>query len=310
MSDGRSAVVLGGSGFIGRRVCRAMAADGWDVLAVSRRPGVQPGIRSATVDATTEDLGPLLRHVQPAVVVNAAGGAFGATDQQMWQRNVVLVENLVAALAELPRRARLVQLGTVHEYGVGAPGKPLSADTPARPTATYGQTKLLSTQLVTEAHQAGAVDAIVLRIVNLLGAGAPPSSLFGRVIADLVRLRDEQPPSTLNLSALDAERDHIAVEDLADAVLRAAVRPVGGAVIPIGSGTAYRVRELVHDLVAISGVPVTVVEAEQAAGLGVGASVIKVDATVASALLGWRAVTPPRNSLREMWHAALTHQSA
>jgi nucleoside-diphosphate-sugar epimerase len=305
MNSGRVAIVLGGYGFIGRRTCRVLAAAGWDVLAVSRQPLAEAGVRTDALDATVQDLGPMLRRERPAVVVNAAGGVFGATEPQMWERNVVLVERLIAALADLPYRARLIQLGTVLGYG-GING----AEPTTQPIGTYGQTKLLANQLVLSAHEAGSVEAVVLPIVNVIGAGASKISLFGRVTAELVRRRNAERDEPLELTTLDAERDHIAVEDAAQAVLRATSRPVGGQVIPIGSGVATSVRQLVRELVVISGVRVTIVEtpppAGKPVGLGAGARVIKVDPSIASSLLGWHAVTPLSTSLREMWRAALS----
>ncbi|MEV0804790.1 NAD(P)-dependent oxidoreductase [Micromonospora sp. NPDC050200] len=308
MSTDRRAVVLGGAGFIGRRVCRDLTRAGWDVVAVSRRPVPLPGVRTQPLDLCTASVLPLLLHERPAVVVNAAGGVFGATEREMRDANVLLVEQLVTALTALSWTPRLIQLGTVHEHGDAAAGAPLTEDTPTRPTSVYGQTKLRATTLVRSAHAAGAIDAVVLRVVNLLGRDAPTTSLPGRVVAELARLHRRGESGVLELLALNAARDYIDVADVADAVVRAAVRPVGGRVIPIGSGAATSVRWLVHELVAISGVPATVAELEPvgpgAVGNSGGAHHITVDTTLADQLLGWRARTTLTGSLRAMWLAA------
>jgi nucleoside-diphosphate-sugar epimerase len=147
---------------------------------------------------------------------------------------------LCAALREAAPGARLVHLGSAAEYGPGAPGTLATESAPTRPTAPYGATKLAGTVAVTGA----GLDAVVLRVGNPVGPGAPESGLPGR-ITRLLRTTDRD--GVLRLGDLSAYRDFVDVRDVARATVLAATAP--GPLPPIlniGGGQAVLVRDLVH----------------------------------------------------------------
>src|SRR4029450_7179191 len=121
------------------------------------------------------------------------------------------------AIGNMGEPARLIQLGSVHEYGVQPDGVAF-AETPApNPHPPYGVTKPRGT----EAVLAAPVESVVLRVTNVLGAGAPAVSLPGRVAAELARAALAGDKAELKLSPLRAHRDFVDARDVADAVLRA-----------------------------------------------------------------------------------------
>jgi NDP-hexose 4-ketoreductase len=187
---GLRVVVLGGTGFLGRRIGEAFAADGALVHLVSRSPERDDtaGPRSVRMDLLTagpRELTEFFRTVRPDVVVNAAGRAWRADEAEMTAGNADLVARVTESLAELPRGPRLIQLGTVHEYGAGTPGAGTSEDQEPAPVTPYGRTKLLGTRIVQRAAAEHGLDGVVLRLANVIGAGAPAGSLFGMVAAHL-----------------------------------------------------------------------------------------------------------------------------
>ncbi|GAB3936086.1 hypothetical protein GCM10027614_12020 [Micromonospora vulcania] len=99
-------VVLGGTGFLGRPICHALADQGHDVVALARNVrevGSGVVVRALDLaDADVDEITAVLRDLDPDVVVNAAGGMWGLTDAQMVAVNVTLVERLIEAVARLP----------------------------------------------------------------------------------------------------------------------------------------------------------------------------------------------------------------
>lgn len=162
---GLSVVVLGGTGFLGRRIGAACAADGARVHLVSRSaptvpaPAVGPGVSAVGLDLVTASprkIAELLSAAGADVVVNAAGRAWQADEAQMAAGNAELVERVVTALAALPGPpVRLVQLGTVHEYGAGAPDAATGEEHEPAPVTPYGRTKLQGTRAVLRAREQG-----------------------------------------------------------------------------------------------------------------------------------------------------------
>lgn len=311
---GLSVVVLGGTGFLGRHIGDAFTAVGARVHPVSRTGAHDPAterapLRLDLLAAEPEEIAGLLDATGADVVVNAAGRAWRASEPQMTAGNAHLVERLLAALARPARPpVRLVQLGSVHEYGAGAPDSATGEEHAPAPVTAYGRTKLLGTRAVLRAASEHGVDGVVLRLANVIGAGAPEGSLFGRVAAHLGEAaravaRGEEP-AALRLPPLSAARDLVDAGDAAAAVLAAATAPapaVTGALINVGSGEAVPLRGLIHRMVALSGLDVPVVQdpgGPPAARTDVARQCL--DITRAERLLGWRPRRHLDDSLRDL----------
>lgn len=313
---GHRIVVLGATGFLGRHVTQACAAAGHWVLGVSRATSHVAAGRRAALDlaaTTTAGLGEFLQAHRPDVVVNAVGTVWQADEQRMRELNDAFVHRLVTALAQLPSPARLVHLGSVHEYGPTPGGVPLAETRQASPADTYGRTKLQGTRRV-QAAAGDGLDAVTLRVANACGPGAPPQSLLGKVAAELAR-QAGRPGGTgeLRLAPLRARRDFVDVRDVADAVLAAAFaapEAVAGRIVNIGRGQAVPVRDLVDRLVALSGLPVRLVEAESPDGTRSGAEWQQTDITLARRLLEWRPRRTLDTSLRDLLAGAGFRQPA
>ncbi|MGW2492619.1 NAD-dependent epimerase/dehydratase family protein [Streptomyces sp. NPDC001606] len=305
---GRRVLVLGATGFLGRHIADTFEAAGDRVLRVSRTAPPDAAGRRAAFDltaATASGLAAFLAAHRPDVVVNAAGTVWQADEQRMRELNDAFVRRLVTVLPELPAPVRLVQLGSVHEYGPTPAGVPLTEDLPAAPAGTYGRTKLAGTRWVLDAAR-GGLDAVVVRVANACGPGAPPESLLGKVAAELARqAADPAAPGELRLAPLRAMRDFVDVRDAADAVLAAAGAPRGvaaGLLVNIGRGEAVPVRRLVDRMIALSGLPVRLVEEAPADGTRSTTEWQRTDITRARRLLGWH----PRRELDESLRDLLT----
>ncbi|MEU1280318.1 NAD(P)-dependent oxidoreductase [Streptomyces sp. NPDC005805] len=308
--DTRAGVlVLGGSGFVGREVCALLAARGERVLSVARgaQDGLPDGVPALRLDLGSDGAGLALARLldaeRPHTVVNCVGSIWGRTDAEMAPAIVAPTERLLAALGRAAVRPRLVHLGSVLEYGPVPHGG--TARGPARPDTAYGRAKLAATEAVLAAREAGAVDALVLRVANVAGPGTPAVSLLGQVAARLAAGADAAPgdngPVTVELSPLRAHRDYVDVRDVADAVVRATDPdvPATGAVVDIGLGEAVPVRELVDLLVAVSGVPARIVER----GAPGPDDWMRVDPGPARDLLGWRPRHTLADAVRAYWEA-------
>ncbi|MGW0702194.1 NAD-dependent epimerase/dehydratase family protein [Streptomyces sp. NPDC002867] len=310
---GLSVVVLGGTGFLGRHVCEAFAALGARVHPVSGTGAHDPAkdrtpIRLDLLTAEPKDIARLLVSTSADVVVNAAGRAWRADEQQMAAGNTHVVERLVTALARPScPPVRLVQLGSVHEYGAGAPDAATGEDHEPAPVTAYGRTKLLSTRAVLRATSEHGVDGVVLRLANVIGAGAPEGSLFGRVAAHLGEaaraVARGEKAAALRLPPLRTARDLVDAGDAAAAVVAGATAPapaVTGALINVGSGQAVPMRGLIHRLVTLSGLDVPVAIDPEGPSARTDVAWQRLDIARAERLLGWRPRRHLDDSLRDL----------
>ncbi|MFD9871825.1 NAD-dependent epimerase/dehydratase family protein [Streptomyces niveus] len=313
---GPRVVVLGGTGYLGRRIGEAFTADGALVHLVSRSPAENGAadprsVRMDLLSAGPRELTEFFRSVRPDVVVNAAGRAWRADEAEMTAGNADLVARVTQVLADLPHRPRLIQLGTVHEYGAGTPGASTSEEQEPAPVTPYGRTKLLGTRIVLRAAAEGGLDGVVLRLSNVIGAGAPVGSLFGMVaahLADAARAQSlGEKPDELRLPPLRAQRDVLDAQDAADAVRAAATAPgdLGGQVINIGRGEAVPMDALIHRMVELSGVDLPVVESVADQPARTDAQWLQLDVSRALRLLGWQPRRSLDTSLRDLLTAAV-----
>jgi nucleoside-diphosphate-sugar epimerase len=306
---GQRVAVLGGTGFVGRPLCHALANLGYEVMVVVRRPSVvESATRVATLDLSVAQVGEIaevLRQEDIDVVVNAAGGMWGLTDQQMVAANLTLVQKVIGAAAALPRRPRLVQLGSVHEYGLVPIGTSMDEDTPAKPVNAYAELKLACTEAVVEATRQGRIEGVSLRIGNVTGAGQPRVSLLGIVAEQLWQAFQEGRPAVLRLGPLGSQRDFLNLSDAVTAIVAAVTIPeLPGQLFNIGTNQATSARDMVRLLIEVSGVTTDLIEAEHSGPPESMWQQMRIDK--ARQLLGWSPSGDLSDGIKDLWehHAA------
>ncbi|MEV5937182.1 NAD(P)-dependent oxidoreductase [Streptomyces sp. NPDC051994] len=238
-------LVLGFSGYLGGHVARELRAlPGVRFFGAGRGPAADLAVDLATV--APGQLAERFYSFAPDAVINCAG-AVGPQAVSLAEANVRGPAVLCAALREAAPAARLVHLGSAAEYGPTGIGERVTEEAAARPSTLYGATKLAGTLAVTSS----GLDAVVLRVTNPVGPGAPAAGLPGRLAR---QLRDLGPRGVVRLGDLSAHRDFVDARDVAHAAVLAAT--AAGPLPPllnIGSGRAVPVRELVHELAHAAG---------------------------------------------------------
>ncbi len=306
-------MVLGATGFVGRHVGTALERSGYEVLAVARHPRKMPASwRFHPMDLAGSGpraLVELIDETGPVAVVNAAGEVWSPTADRMHRSNQLLVDRLLGALATVGHRPRLVQLGSVHEYTPQPHGVWLTESSPEEPANDYGRTKLQGTRAVLRAVGTGAVDAVVLRLSNVIGAGTPRGSLLGQVATQLLDQTAQGLPPEVRVSPLRSSRDFVDAQDVSRAVVAALrTQDAVGHVVNIASGVWRPVREMVDLLISISGRPARLVERPVAGARALpDADWMAVDVSLARTNLGWEPRRTARDMVEDLWRAAAEH---
>lgn len=301
----RRVLVLGGRGYLGAPVAARLAAlPGVAVLHGGRgraaggtgAAGGRPDLRADLGTVPVEALSAGLAALRPDVVVNCAGMAAGPASA-LAAVNARGPAALCEAMAAAVPGARLVQLGSAGEYGPGVPGTALSESATPRPAGVYGATKLAGTLAVT----GSGLDAVVLRVFNPVGPGAPASGLPGRLAA---AFRAGPPGGVVRTGGLGAYRDFVDVRDVAEAVaLAASAAGPLPPVVNIGSGRATLVRDLATELAALCGFTGTVEESGAGSERSAAVSWVRADVALAASALGWTPMRTLHDALAALSHS-------
>ena len=312
-------LILGGGGFLGSHIRSGFERLGRPavVTVASARPPSDEGRPTGDPDgrhswqpldlarAGRDDLAAVLASTAPDVVVNCAGVTTGDA-RRLVEGNVVLVAELLTVLSVGGPPRRVIQLGSSAEYGAVPIGIPIREDQVPAPVGAYGMSKLAATELVLAAGRGGAVDAVVLRVFNPLGAGLPPTNLLARAALQMAEVRSSSD-GPIHLGPLEASRDFVDAADVADAVVAAALAsgPIGPRVLNVGSGKATQARELIAVLARVAGYRGSVIE--DAAGSSRSADVPWQCADIAAAAeaLAWRPRRDLDDAVRAVWDATI-----
>ncbi|MGW5612957.1 NAD-dependent epimerase/dehydratase family protein [Streptomyces sp. NPDC003877] len=293
-------LVLGFTGYLGAHVTEHLRAlPGALVLGGGRSPGADVDVDLAVV--RPEQLAKALASAAPDTVINCAG-ATGGDAVTLAEVNARGPAVLCAALREAAPAARLVHLGSAAEYGPGVPDAPVTESAATRPVGSYGATKLAGTVAVTTS----GLDAVVLRVGNPVGAGAPPTGLPGRMAA-LLREAGGDPEAVLRLGDLSAHRDFVDVRDVARAAALAATAPGPlPPVLNIGGGRAVPVRDLVRTLADLAGFRGRIEETSTGSARSAPVSWQCSDVSAAEEALGWRPARTLTDALGALWEGGRT----
>ena len=191
----KTALVTGGSGFVGRFIVDALHRGSWQVTVAGRhRP--QPGsLPSATAFLPLElepshDFGGALQgfdalvHAGFSHVEGHYRGGEGTDINGFWDRNFLATLRLFAA-AETVGIQRAVFLSSRAVYGRQPPGQTLSEATACRPDTHYGLIKLAGEDYL---NSRPSLCGVSLRVTGVYGPSAPGarhkwSSLFSAYLA-------------------------------------------------------------------------------------------------------------------------------
>lgn len=270
-------LIVGGAGYIGSHVCKALAARGdepivFDNLSRGHEHAVRWGPLFKGDIQNRADLDAAFAQYQPEAVMHFAANIEVGEGQReplaFWENNVAGVVTLLGAMKQAGCHA-LVFSSTCATYGTPQ-SLPLTEDEPQTPINVYGRTKLAVEQLLADVASAEDLRYAALRYFNASGASPdgdigeehdPETHLIPNALKAAAGLGGPMKLFGTDYDTADGtcERDFIHVMDLAAAHLAALDRLTAGAPsfqCNVGTGTGYSVKAVLDMVEAITGRPV------------------------------------------------------
>jgi dihydroflavonol-4-reductase len=229
MTEGRTALVLGATGYIGGAIARAAVEAGWRVRGLRRRPGAVGNLSSLPIEWVQGDLDSrdsLLAAFDGAEVVFHAGAYYPRRSAPVAEHVRRGVQQTRTVL-EVCRRAgtpRLVYTSTLTTIGRPPPGENRLADERdayvpgSLPTAAYYESKFAMESEVLRACAEGW-NGVILNPTAVVGPGDTSPTLGGVILA---AARGQ------GWIWLEADVNLVDVRDVAEAHLAAVERGVRG----------------------------------------------------------------------------------
>jgi UDP-glucose 4-epimerase len=280
------AAVVGGSGFIGSHLVRALRRAGIPVTSfTTARPawfGPEPApevLHASTIFFLAGTVTPVTAGVYPSHV----------------EAELRMFEQFLAAVRRAPTPSRIVLSssgGTVYASD-GQP--PYSEDDAVGPTNSYGAMKLdMERALLAQP----SVEPVVLRLANVYGQGQRPRRGQG-VIAHWLHAAAQGWPLVLHGDPAST-RDYVYIDDTVDLLVRVhrSQRPPP-AVINVGSGSPTTLARLAQLIIEVTGSSDRLLTPCQ--GRPVDRSHVWLDVHRAGESLGWAPRTALPEGLRQTW---------
>jgi GDP-L-fucose synthase len=293
-------VVTGGTGFLGRVVCRKLEELGCRHLGVPCH---------SDYDLSTEEgVRWMYADLEPEVVIHLAAevGGIGANREhpgRFFYKNMAMGLHLIEH-ARLNRVKKFVQAGTVCAYPKFTPVPFREEDLwngfPEETNAPYGIAKKSLFVMLDAYHREYGLKSAVVVPVNLFGPGDNFDPRSSHVIPALIRkcveARDRNDAKMVCWGTGNASREFLYVEDAALGIVKAAQIMDEPVPINLGTGKEIRIRQLVELIATLTGFKGRI---EWDATKPDGQPRRCLDTSRAQERLGWTAETSFEDGLRQ-----------
>jgi GDP-4-dehydro-6-deoxy-D-mannose reductase len=244
---------------------------------------------------------------RPAQVFHLAGApqvaaSFTNAVPQL-RTNVLGTHHLLEAVRTVGHPCRVLVVSSAQVYQPS--DDPLDEDAPLGPATPYGFSKLAQDRLAHRTWREDGLDVVIARPFNHAGPGQAPDFAVSAFARQIARIEAGLARPELRVGNLDARRDMTDVRDVADAYERIMASAPSGRVFNVCSGRAWKVRDLLEELIHLARVPVKVsIDAARLRPMDM--PVVHGDATRLRTELGWAPRIPVERMLSdtlEWWRA-------
>lgn len=295
-------LVTGATGFVGGHLLDRLT-DQAPVVAWYRPDGREPDPHRHLDWRPVDLLDPVavtdaLEDAAPTAIYHAAGASQVDTS---WgnvvphlRTNVIGTHHLLDAVKHAGRPCRVLVVSSSQIYQQS--DEPLDENAPLLPPSPYGLSKLVQDLLALHACQDDALDVVVARPFNHAGPRQSPAFAVSSFARQVARIEAGLAPPQISVGNLDTRRDLTDVRDVVEAYHLMMLAAPPGRPYNICSGRAWRIGDLLEELLHFSRTAITLTVDERRLRPN-DVPVVQGDAGRIRAELGWKPRIPVEQTL-------------
>ncbi|MBI4836206.1 MAG: GDP-mannose 4,6-dehydratase [Candidatus Abawacabacteria bacterium] len=250
-------LVTGATGFVGTYLVDFLKKNGHQVWGIGRRSTNQVGVYLG--DITDKDfVSQTIRTIKPELVFHLAGYSLVKTSFQepelVRKINVEGTINLLDVLQETVPLARFLYVSSAVVYG--APSKtPITELQETRPSSPYAQSRV-DTEKALLNYQ---VPWMIARSFNHTGPGQTNEYVLSDWCRQAAAIELGMQPPMIRVGNVESVRDFLDVRDIVKIYYELLLKGEMYQTYNVGSGTGYRLGDLLNRILSFINVPVAVV---------------------------------------------------
>lgn len=271
----KKVLITGITGMVGQHFAKSFRADGYEVWGIARfsASSRNEAIQDPSVircDILERDA--LMRHVKkikPDIIIHMAAQAFnGASWDYEYTTHMTNYQgtlNVLYCARELmaEQDVKVLLACSSAEYGDITPEDcPLVEERLLKPHTPYGVSKAGVEMLGYQYHANYGLKVYLPRMFIHVGTGHPPATAIQNFARQLALIKAGKIAPEIHVGNLESARDFIDVRDGVAAMRILLEKGNPGEPVNICTGKAYKISEILHMLVEISGTDAKVISDE------------------------------------------------
>jgi len=265
MNNNDVVLVTGGSGFIGKEVCRLLVEAGHEVINIDRVKKAIDGVTQYPFDLSNHQTAGVLKVIRPKTIIHLAADHEVARSMEdpgtYYWNNVANTISLLNSAVEVGVE-NFVFSSSSSVYGNKANGLAFTEEDDLNPISPYAKSKKIIEEILVDYNTAHGLNYASLRYFNAAGAGytqVPPTHLIPNIAKHIVKGTELEiyGKDYTNHPSGTAVRDYTHVTDIAEAHLCAMdflnINKDSN-IFNIGAGQGYSVMEVIKEFENVSGI--------------------------------------------------------
>lgn len=169
--------------------------------------------------------------------------------------NVTGTENLLKALEQVNKKARILLIGSIDQYGyVEESCQPIKETQSLVCRSPYGESKIKQEELALTRVKELGQDIVLVRAATHVGPGQATTFAIADWVSQVKAMKEGKLPHKLTVGNLEVIRDIADVRDVADAYLQLLEKGVAGEIYNVSTGRGICLKDIPPLLGKLAGI--------------------------------------------------------